>query len=144
MMKPVILFDTNVVIDLLAKREPFWQSAAQLFDLAEQTKVDAYINALTLVTVYYILRSNYKIPHQQITDAFRVLISYVGVADVKADHIKQAMTSSFTDFEDGVMYYSGVQIANITAIITRNVSDFSAADIPVLTPDQWLINYYNH
>jgi predicted nucleic acid-binding protein len=144
MMKPVLLFDTSIVIDLLAKREPFWQSASQLFDLAEQTKVDAYINTLTLVTVYYILRSHYKILHQRIIDAFLVLTSYVSVADVKADHVRQAMMSSFTDFEDGVMFYSGVQIAGITAIITRNVPDFSTADIPVLTPDQWLANYHNH
>lgn len=64
--KPVVLLDTNVVIDFLAKRDPFWYAAVQLFDLAEQNKIKAYVNSLTLVTVYYILRTQYKIPHQQI------------------------------------------------------------------------------
>jgi predicted nucleic acid-binding protein len=142
-VKPVLLFDTNIVIDLLAKREPFWPAAAQLFDLAEQTKIDAYINSLTLVTVYYVLRSHYKIPHQQIIGAFQVLTSYVHVADVTANHVRQAMSSSFIDFEDGVMHYSAAELTNITAIVTRNTVDFAAAEIPVLTPNQWLDNYHN-
>ncbi|QJW90247.1 PIN domain-containing protein [Spirosoma taeanense] len=142
-MKPVVLLDTNVVIDLLAKREPFWQSAASIFDLAEQAKIDAYVNSLTMVTVYYILRSYYKIPHQQIIDTFTLLISYIGISDVTATHIRQAITSAFTDFEDAVMYNSATGLPAITSIITRNIDDFATADIPVLTPDQWLRNYHN-
>ena len=140
-MKPVILFDTNVVIDLLAKREPFWHSAAIIFDLAEQHKIDASINALTLVTVYYILHSYYKIPHKRILDAFETLTSYVRVADVTAQHIRLAVASAFNDFEDAVIYYSARDINGITTIITRNTDDFSTADIRVLTPDQWLDTY---
>lgn len=86
-MKPVILIDTNVVIDLLAKREPFRRSAATIFDLAEQQKIDANVNALTLVTVYYILHSYYKISHRSILDKFDTLTSYVRVADVTAQHL---------------------------------------------------------
>lgn len=55
-MKPVAFIDTNVVIDLLAKREPFWYSSARIFDLAEQKQVEAFVSPLTLVTVYYILQ----------------------------------------------------------------------------------------
>ena len=140
-MKPVILIDTNVVIDLLAKREPFWHSAATIFDLAEQQKVDAHINALTLVTVYYILHSHYKIPHTRILGAFDTLTSYVRVADVTAQHIQLAMESAFNDFEDAVIFYSAKGINGINGIITLNTNDFSTADIPVLTPDQWLDTY---
>lgn len=140
-MKPVILIDTNVVIDLLAKREPFWHSAATIFDLAEQQKVDAHINALTLVTVYYILHSYYKIPHRTIIDAFVTLTSYVRVADVTAQHGQLAIESAFSDFEDAVIFYSAKSINGISSIITRNTDDFSAADIAVLTLDQWLSTY---
>ena len=142
-MRPVILIDMNVVIDLLAKREPFWHSTASIFNLAEQQKIDATINALTLVTVYYILHSYYKIPHRTIIDAFVTLTSYVRVADVTAQHSQLAMESAFNDFEDAVIFYSAKSIDGITCIITRNTDDFSAADIPVLTPDQWLSTHSN-
>ena len=135
-MKPVILIDTNVVIDLLAKREPFRRSAATIFDLAEQQKIDANINALTLVTVYYILHSYYKISHRSILDKFDTLTSYVRVADVTAQHLQLAMESAFNNFEDAVIFYSTKSINGISCIITRSTDDFSAADIPVLTPDQ--------
>ncbi len=137
-MKPVTLIDTNVVIDLLAKREPFWRSAAAIFDLAEQQKIDAHVNALTLVTVYYILHSYYKIPHKSILDPFDTLTSYIRVADVTAQHVELAMKSAFNDFEDAVIFYSAKSINGISSIITRNTDDFSTADIFILTPDQWL------
>ncbi|RIV23889.1 PIN domain-containing protein [Fibrisoma montanum] len=71
-MKPVVLIDTNVVIDLLASREPNCFSAAAVFDLAEQEKINAYVNVLTLVTVYYILHAHYKVAHDSIMEKFAV------------------------------------------------------------------------
>lgn len=73
-MVPVAFSDTNIVIDLLAKREPFCYSAAAIFDLAERQKVQAFVSPLTLVTVYYILRSHYKIAHSDIIIKFEVCL----------------------------------------------------------------------
>lgn len=140
-MLPVILIDTNVVIDLLAKRAPFYPSAANVFDAVEKGRAVGYVNTLTLVTVYYLLRAYYKVPHREIIDRFTLLTSFIGVADVTADHVQQAQLSSFADFEDAVIFFSSKSISGITALITRNVSDFTAADIPVMTPDEWLIKY---
>ncbi|GAB3903679.1 hypothetical protein GCM10028803_32530 [Larkinella knui] len=105
-MKPVVFIDTNVLIDLLAKREPFWYSSASIFDLAERETIQAYISPLTLVTVYYILRSYYKIPHPSIINQFEVLCSYVGISSISDQHTESAIKSTFTDFEDAVLYES--------------------------------------
>ena len=140
-MKPVFLIDTNVAINLLAKREPFWRSLAAIFDLAEQQKTDAHVNVLTLVTVCYSLHSYYKVSRRNILDQFGMLTSYVRVADGTARHVQLAMASMFNDFEDAVIFYSTKSINGISSIITRNTDGFLAADIPVLTSNQWLSTY---
>ena len=51
-----LLIDTNIALDLLAKREPFHESAAQLFSLADKHKLKLTTQTLTdLLTIY-----NYK------------------------------------------------------------------------------------
>ena len=95
------------------------------------------------MTVYYILHSYYKISHRSILDRFDTLTSYVRVTDVTTQHVQLAMESTFDDFEDAVIFYSAKSINGIAGIITRNTDDFSTADVPVLTPDQWLSTYSN-
>lgn len=79
-----------------------------------------------------------------IIKAFDLLTSYIGIADVSASHIRQAMASDFTDFEDSVVYYSAIQINDLITIVTRNKANFSSATTPVLTPDEWLATHINH
>lgn len=50
-----LLVDTNIIIDLLAKREAFYESAAQLFSLADQKKVELYVCSLSFANAHYIL-----------------------------------------------------------------------------------------
>ena len=73
----------------------------------------------------------------------RWFLSYVRVADVTAQHSRLAMESAFNHFKDAVIFYSAKSIDGIFCIITRNTDDFSAADSPILTPDQCLVAYAN-
>ena len=55
-----VFLDTNVVIDLLDKREPFWKDAAALFTMAYNGQVELYISSLTYATASYLLRKHGK------------------------------------------------------------------------------------
>ena len=56
-----VLVDTNIVLDLLAKRELFLLEAQQLFTLADKNQVKLYVSSLTLAKTNYILSQNLKI-----------------------------------------------------------------------------------
>ncbi|MGM9510103.1 type II toxin-antitoxin system VapC family toxin [Larkinella sp. GY13] len=140
-MKPIVFIDTNVVIDLLAKRDPFWNSSARVFDLAEREKILAFVSPLTLVTVYYILRNYYKVPHTDIVHQFEVLCSYIGISTISNQHIASAMKSGFTDFEDAVLYESAKNIPELTDLVTRNPKHFLVSDVAICTPDDFLKKY---
>ncbi|MGA0555045.1 type II toxin-antitoxin system VapC family toxin [Larkinella sp. VNQ87] len=140
-MTPTVFIDTNVVIDLLAKREPFWHSSASIFDLAEREKITAFISPLTLVTVYYVLRNYYKLPHSGIIQQFDVLCSYISLASTSEQHILAAIQSAFTDFEDAVLYESAKGIPALSDIVTRNPKHFLVSEIAIATPDEFLTKY---
>lgn len=140
-MKPVVFIDTNVVIDLLAKRNPFWPTALRIFDLAERSEITALISPLTLVTVYYILRNVYKVDHTEIITKFDVLTSYIQLTDVKASNTVDAMQSNFRDFEDAVLYHGAKNSPDLTDLVTRNSKHFPVTDVAICTPDEFLIKY---
>ncbi len=133
-----LLVDTNVVLDLLAKREPFYDSAAKLFSLADKKKITISINTLTFANTNYLLtRLKTADKAREILRRFRVLVKVLSL-----DHkvIDLALNDqSFKDFEDGLQYYSAIE-NGLDMIITRDLSDFRESRIPVMTPEEYLIS----
>lgn len=133
-MKKVFL-DTNVVIDLLDKRDPFYKAAVAIFTLAYNKKITLYVSPMTYATASYLLRKHGQEQMKLLLHNFRQL-SRVTVADEKV--VDNALSSAFTDYEDAMQYYSALS-KNVDILVTRNVKDFQYAKIPVLTPDEFLL-----
>lgn len=132
-MKKIFL-DTNVVIDLLDKRDPFYKAAVTIFTLAYKKKVALYVSPMTYATASYLLRKHGQEQMRLLLRNFRQL-SRVTVADEKV--VDDALASSFVDYEDALQYYSALS-KNVDVIVTRNVKDFQHSKIKVLTPDEYL------
>ena len=132
-MKKVFL-DTNVVIDLLDKREPFYREAVSLFTLAYNKKITLYISALTFATASYLLRKHGKTEMRLLLDNLRKLSKITAIGKKEID---DALASTFDDYEDALKYYSALH-KKVEAIITRNKKDFNSSKIPVLTPTEFL------
>ncbi|MFP4025943.1 MAG: type II toxin-antitoxin system VapC family toxin [Thiohalospira sp.] len=130
-----LLVDTNIIIDLLAKREGFYEPAAQLFSLADQNKVKLYVCSLSLANAHYIL--NRHLPESKVREILRKLKVLVNVLSLDSKVIDLALNSDFKDFEDAIQYYAAME-SNINIIITRNLKDFKKSDIPVMTGLQFI------
>ena len=133
-----ILIDTNIVIDLLAKREPFYKSAAQLFSLADKQKLELSISSLTFANTNYVL-SRLKSTQEArgILRRFRVLIKVLPLNDKIIDLALN--DNNFKDFEDGLQYYTAME-NDQEVIITRDLKDFKESKIPTMTADEYLIS----
>ena len=129
-----LLIDTNIVIDLLAKREPFYNEAAVLFSLADKKAIKLYISSLTFANTHYILGKSAGInPARTILRKFKILVTVLALDD---KIIELALNdSSFNDFEDAIQYYSAIE-NNLDSIITRNLKDFKNAQLSVMTAGQ--------
>ncbi|MCB9032873.1 MAG: PIN domain-containing protein [Chitinophagales bacterium] len=130
-----LLIDTNIVIDLLAKREHY-QEAAELFSLADKGLVQLVVSSLTIANTHYIIS---KLKSQKeaknILAKFNVLVDILNL-DQKV--IALALSSTIIDdFEDGLQYYTAIE-NQIDIIITRNKKDFKKAKLPILTAKEYL------
>lgn len=130
-----VFVDTNIIIDLLAKREPFYKDAQELFTLSDKKIIQLYISSLSFANAYYsIIKHHKEIDAKKYLAKFKVLIKVLPLDD-KA--IELALASNFNDFEDGLQYY--IAIANDSdIIITRNKKDFKNSEIPVLTAGEYI------
>ena len=133
-MKRVFL-DTNLVLDLLGFREPFYEHAAKIATLADQGKIKLLASALTFATANYIL-AKYHTKDIAI-DKLRKFKVFTTICPIDEEVIEKGLNSSFKDFEDALQYFSALKM-NCNFIITRNSKDFKDAEIPVMTAEEFL------
>jgi len=126
-----ILFDTKVILDVLLDREPHASAAAALMSQVEVSKIQGFLCATTITTLYYLLAKTLgqKEAHRYI----KILMALFEIAPVNRVVIENALDNNFKDFEDAVLYESAVH-SNVEYIVTRNVKDFKSSKIPVFEP----------
>lgn len=130
-----VFVDTNIVIDLLQKRDEFYKEAQELFTLADRKKVKLYISALTFANTYYILSRFYSSDEaKRILSKFKVLVDVLPTTD---KIIELALASDFKDFEDAIQFYTALE-SSLEAIITRNKKDFKNNLIPIFSAKEYL------
>ena len=130
-----VLFDTNVLLDVFLEREPFFGPSAQVVGLAEQSKIEGWIGATTVTTIFYLLAK--ELSNKQAEKNIRKLLKILHVSSINRVVLEDALDSNFKDYEDGVLYQSAVH-ANLEVIITRNQKDFTKSDLPVYSPTEFL------
>lgn len=131
-----VLIDTNIIIDVLAKREPFHVISAQILRLSETGQIEAFISANTVTDIVYILRK-YILDKSVLTITIQNLLSIVDVADILKTDILRAFELDFNDYEDALQARCAKRI-KANCIITRNPSGFANSPVSALTPEAFL------
>lgn len=134
-MKPSIFADTDIILDVLARRNPFYQPAALLFSLAEQGNIKIYVSALSFANLHYILRK--ELSNQKAVDALRDLRKLVSILPVDDLIISRALDAGFRDFEDAIQYHTALN-KGVTHLITRNVRDYPKPSLTICTAEEFL------
>ena len=130
-----LFLDTNVILDLLAHRDPHFDSIARLATLADQKKLVLVSSPLSFTTVDFIL-NKYE-SEESVRTKLRKFKIICEVCEVNEETVEKGLNSTFKDFEVSVQYYSALQ-ANCSVIITRNGKDFKHSSIPVMTAEEYL------
>jgi predicted nucleic acid-binding protein len=127
-----VLFDTNVVLDVLLDRDPFAGDAANLFACAERGELDAFLCATTITTIHYL--ASKALGADQARILVKKLLSLFEIAPVNRSVLESAEDLDFTDFEDAVLH-EAARHAGVQAIVTRDPKGFAQASLAVHTPD---------
>jgi predicted nucleic acid-binding protein len=134
-MKKRIFLDTNVMLDFLGERIPFYNSIARVLSFLESNKFTIVVSPISYATVSYFLSKSEgnRIAVEKLRK-FKV-ISDVCIIDEQT--IEKGLNSDFSDFEDALQFYNAVE-SNCDIILTRNAKDFKKATLPVMSPDEFL------
>lgn len=130
-----VLFDTNVVLDVLLDRAPFAEQAAQLMSLAELRVISGIITATTVTTIHYLVAKVNGPDAAQ--GSIHELLTIFAVAPIDGNVLQRALDLEFDDFEDAVQHEAAV-VAGAQVIVTRNAPDFSLATVTVMSPNELL------
>lgn len=131
-MKKLFL-DTNILIDIMAKREPYHESAIRLIHLAHRQELELYCSAISIATCDYIIRK--QLSSAASKKAIRSLLEHITVIPTTHRSVQMASKSRFNDLEDAIQHYTAVEFGGIDCIITRNVRDYRHSLLPVR--DTW-------
>jgi predicted nucleic acid-binding protein len=133
--KPSILIDINVFLDVLQKREPFYNASAELLAEVETGQIDGFIAAHNVTTLFYLIQKGNSPAHARAT--VTNLLQFIKILQIDQNTIEQALNLNFRDFEDAVQMISAVQ-QKVDCLITRNVKDYQPALLPVMQPVDFL------
>jgi predicted nucleic acid-binding protein len=136
-MKNRLFIDTNVMLDLLGERVPYYDSIAKIATLADKGKVKMIVSALSYATVFYLL-SKFE-ESNKVKDKLRKFKVISEISDLDSKVIEKGLSSSFVDFEDSLQYYCAIK-ADCNILVTRNGKDFKSSEIPVMTAEEYLLS----
>jgi len=131
-----VLFDTNVILDVLLDREPYADDATFLLSKVEQSEIIGFACATTITTIHYLATKALGLT----AASYHIdsLLTLFVIAPVNRIALESAARSKFNDFEDAVLYESALH-AGAKYIVTRNIADFKRSQLPVFEPRE-LIN----
>ncbi len=127
-----VLFDSDVVLDVLLERQPFFAASALALDAVGQGKVEGYIAAHSITNIFYLLRRH--LGNEKSQEVLMNLMSKMVTASLTDAVIRSAFSSGFKDFEDGVTYAAAAGVG-VDYIVTRNIKDFRLGSIPAMLPE---------
>ncbi|MDD4890478.1 MAG: PIN domain-containing protein [Phycisphaerae bacterium] len=134
-----VFVDTNVLLDVLARREPFYADSAGVWTLTEAGRVNGFVSAVSLPTLFYLLsRSRGR---REARGAMALLRDIFTLVPTDAQIISRAIDCDIEDFEDAIQFFSALR-AGAATLITRNPKDFPTTDVSIQTPTQFLATHF--
>jgi predicted nucleic acid-binding protein len=134
-MSKRLFIDTNVMLDFLGERKPFYESIAKIATLGEKEKLTLVVSPISFATVNYFISKfeNSKTAREKLRK-FKIISE---ICSLNEQTIEKGLNSSFKDFEDALQYFSATE-SDCEIILTRNGKDFKKSLIPIMTPDEFL------
>lgn len=135
-----ILIDTNIILDVLMKREPHFDSSEKLLKLCGTQLIGCIVVSQT-TDIFYLISRNVK-DAQFIKDIIKKLTDNLKVLDINSDDVKCALESDMDDYEDALLAFCAKR-QKVEYIITRNEKDFKLSPVKSLSPQEFIEQIFN-
>ena len=128
-----LMIDTNIILDVLLEREPFYENSKGILDLCESRKIYGFISASTATDIFYLVRKSLK----STDEAYKALghiLNILKILTVTNDDVNSAFIQHSSDFEDCLLA-TCAKSNKCDGIVTRNKKDFLTFGITILSPE---------
>lgn len=133
--KPQVLFDLNIILDVLQEHPDFYDFSARLLASAETGKIQGWLAAHSVTTLFYLIARDRSANQAHVT--LTSLLQFLKIAPVDQTTIEQALNLPYRDFEDAVQVIAALHI-HVNYLVTRNVRDYQPASVAVIQPVELL------
>ncbi len=131
-----VFIDTNIILDVLAERKPFYQMARRVWELIEKRELRGYLSASSVTDIFYILKK--RLGMRFAYETIEKLMMVFDIASVSQSDVRKALKLGLRDFEDGLQLVCARKI-KASYLITRNKEDFrDRLDTAVVNPEEFL------
>jgi predicted nucleic acid-binding protein len=130
-----ILFDLNILLDVLQNRSEFYELSARLLARAEKGEIQGWLSAHSVTTLFYLIAKDTS--QDQARVSITSMLQFLKIASVDQKTIEQALNLPYRDFEDAVQMIAALQIG-ADYLLTRNVRDYQPAPMAVVQPAELL------
>ncbi len=134
-MSKKIFIDSDIILDVLCKREPFYTFSAEIFTLGDKRKVKLLTTPVVFANIFYISRKLLGV--ERAKEALRKLRLIIDIMPIGEKIIDLSLNSKFTDFEDALQYFTARE-HQIKILLTRNTKDYKEKDLLVQTPEEYI------
>lgn len=128
-----VMYDLNVLLDVMQRREAFYTASAVALSQALEGKCEGLIPGHAVTTVHYLLTR--YVNKQKADESVDFLVDHLTITSAEAESFRRARLLEMKDFEDAVVVAIAIK-AGCDVIVTRNITDFKASPIPVLLPEE--------
>jgi predicted nucleic acid-binding protein len=129
-----IFVDTNILLDILMRREPFYENAAFIWNLAESKKIEGYISAVSVTNIFYLCRKTVGV--EQAKEIIKIILRVFRISKVDFEVLKMAEEYNMKDYEDSVQFVCALQ-SNCSILITRNKKDFPKEELEMMDTEEF-------
>ncbi len=131
-----ILIDADVILDFFFDRKPFSEHSSKIISLCEKGEIKGFVTSIILSNIAYLLRKT--APQEQVITSLKQLMKFIDVATTDKSAVLEALNSDFKDFEDALQNFSAQKTEEIKVIVTRNIKDYKASELSIMTPETYL------
>lgn len=133
MKNMICMIDTNILLDVLCKRAPYYKDSSLIWKMCETKMIKGCVSVLSFADIVYVLRK--QLDPEQIHDTLQKLTLIFEFVELLPEDLMNASLLKWNDYEDSIQETIALRIKS-DYIITRNTKDYSESKCTVLTPEQ--------
>jgi len=135
-----VLIDSNVMIDVLEERKPFFNDSYRIIQLGLNCEIETIMSAGDITNIYYVIKKSLR---DAITAREKIfmLSNYVKICKATAEDITAAIVLFIPDFEDAVVA-AIARREKADFIISRDEADFENSPVPAMNPTQFIKKFF--